>query len=378
MVQRSGERLRVLGDIHQTDLQRRRQRGPADTDQEREHQGGPRVVGEQREQDEYHRDRHQPDEDGPDHTAIGKCTAGDVAGDHAEAEQHQCDGDERFGHSGNAGQRGADVGVEREHPAESDDPDEQREPHLRPGEGAQFGDGVGDLHAGQRRQEHRQGTDGQQPDHYDHDKCGAPSQGAAEPGGGRDADHVGDAEAQHHLPHRLGPCVRAGEVCGDQSRDPEVGAVGKACDKAGHHEHAVTLGEHGGGVADGEGHHQGDQECAPGHPGGQRSDQRCTHHDTESVGRDDVSGGGFGGPEGVRDRREQSHRHELGGADPESAQGKSQDCVATTSPPSPPSLRVRSGNRGTDGRHGSSSRGCLGVRRRRCRATKISTAWPPR
>ncbi len=51
-------------------------------------------------------------------------------------------------------------------------------------------------------------------------------------------------------------------------------------------------------------------------------EQRCADDDAERVGRDEVAGLGHGDTEPGGDLRQQSHDHELGGADAEGADGE--------------------------------------------------------
>jgi len=116
--------------------------------------------------------------------------------------------------------------------------------------------------------------------------------------------------------------IRFGHRSGDEVGDGEVGAVREAGDEPGDHEHPVGVGEHAQPVAEGEGHHEDDDQPSAGDASGECGDQRGADDHAHGVGGDDVAGLGFGDAEVVGDVAQQAHRDELGGADAEATEGQ--------------------------------------------------------
>ena len=174
-------------------------------------------------------------------------------------------------------------------------------------------------HRGDER--HHQG-DGDQRETGDGPVGRAPAEALAQPGGGGDADHVGDRQAEHH--QRNGPALAAGgrHARGDEGGDAEERTVRQAVEEAGRHQQLEVPGQRARGVEHGVRRHQRDQESPPRPLRAEEGDERSAHDHAHGVRRDDVAAGRDGDVDALRDLREQSHRDELGGADREPAHGK--------------------------------------------------------
>jgi hypothetical protein len=89
-------------------------------------------------------------------------------------------------------------------------------------------------------------------------------------------------------------------------------------------EQAVGRGQRAGRVADGEGHHQGDQQGATRELRAKDGKHRSADHHAHGVRRDDVAGARDRDVHAPGDLRKQTHGHELGRADGESAHRQGQ------------------------------------------------------
>ena len=109
----------------------------------------------------------------------------------------------------------------------------------------------------------------------------------------------------------------------DQRGDAEVGAVrdaarGTARGGAARRQPASALSALRAGVR----RHQRDEQAAPRQPGAEEREHRRADDDAEGVRRDQVAGGRDRDVDAVGDLGQQTHRHELRGADREPAHGQ--------------------------------------------------------
>jgi hypothetical protein len=226
--------------------------------------------------------------------------------------------------AGQLGHRRRDVRVRREHAAEADHADEQRHPHLRAGQGAQFTADV-DIAADRlRRDPEVHGDQGEQTESADQQERQLPAELLTDQGGRRDADDVGDRQTDHD--HRDGPRppVRRHQRGADHRADPEERAVREPGQETSRHQEFVAGGNGRQHVAEHEHGHQPKQQPLPPGPRPQCRDHRRTDHDADRVRRDDVPRGRDGDVHPVGDLRQQPHRHELGGPDRESTRRQRQ------------------------------------------------------
>ena len=152
----------------------------------------------------------------------------------------------------------------------------------------------------------------------------APAENLAQPGRRRDADHIGDAEAQDDPADRLSPSARTCELCGHQGGDAEIGPVGHAGEEAGGEQRKIGGRQGGGRIAQGEEHHQADQHGPTRRLGEQHGDQRRPDHDPQGVGADHIAAFGNRDPHAVRDAGQQAHGGEFARPDGEPAHGQGQ------------------------------------------------------
>ena len=325
MVQGGRDGLAVVAHIHQAGLQGRDGGGSGHADEEAQDHRQPADAEEEGERGEREGGRAHPDEDAAIDAAVGEPSTDVVAGHHAEAEEHEGDRHQGFGDTAHRGERGVQVGEEGEHAAETDQSHQQRQQHLTLLQGAEFGARIGGLHSGQVRDGDDQGEHGDQSENHDDGQCRPPTEGLPDPGGGGNTHDIGHRQAHHHLADRLGTLPRRRQMCGHQGGDAEVGAVRQTGEEAGGHQGLEGRRDHRQPVADGEGHHQGDQQGASRYACRPRRDDGRSHHHAERVRRDEMPGLRLADVQVAGDVREQAHRNELCGADAEAAQGQSDD-----------------------------------------------------
>ena len=325
MVHGRAEGLRLAGDVHQAELEVHHQHRPDHGDQEDDRQRPPAVRhhGPEDEQDHAHADRGA--QQGPVDRPVRQLARDPGAGDHAQPEGQQEDGHRGLREPGDVGQRGGDVGVDGEHAAEADRAGEQREPHLRLGERGQLAASGGLGVAGEGGHPDDDHRDGHQREPGDGPVRRAPAEVEPQPGGRGHADHVGDRQPEHDQRHGAALASRRGQAGRHQGRDAEVGAVREAVEEPGHGERVVAGRQRAGRVEDRVGRHQRDQQAAARPLRPEEGQHRGAHDHAHGVRRDDVAGDRDRGVDAVRDLREQSHRHELGGADREPAHRQGED-----------------------------------------------------
>lgn len=243
-----------------------------------------------------------------------QCTEGHPDAEEGEHERHR-----GLAEAHGLGRHGREVGVDGEHTGEAEDGGEQAEDDLTVAEGAELTAYVlvrvhGDLRDEAGERGHRD-----QADHRDHQEGGAPAEVLSQQGGGGYADDVGHGQAEEHGGDGAGLAPVRHEPGGDDRADAEEGAVRQPGQEASGQQPAEVGGEGGGEVADGEDGHQQQEHPLARDPGAEAGEQRGTEDDADRVRRDEVTGGGYGRSQIVRDVGQQAHHHELGGADAEGA-----------------------------------------------------------
>ena len=152
----------------------------------------------------------------------------------------------------------------------------------------------------------------------------APAEVLADEGAERDAEDVGERQAEEHQADGAGLAVGRHHAGGDHGADPEERAVGEGGEHAGGDQQQVVRGDGRDEVADDEDadHHQ--QHALARQAGGQRREDRRADHHAERVGGDELAGERDRHGEVAGDVGQKAHDHELGGADAEGAHGERQ------------------------------------------------------
>jgi hypothetical protein len=307
-----------------------RHRGEADAAHEQQRDDGRRLAArDEREGGQHRGEGGEDDQQRPDQVTVGGATAPQVAGEQADAEEHQQPRHGTGREAAHLGERERDVGEAAEHAAVPEDGDGDREPDLGAAEGGQLGararrtgcrGATGRGHEGGDADEREDADDGDRPEGR------APTGGLAEERAERDAEDVGQSEATEHECDGAGLAVGGDQLRGDDRADAEEGAVTQGRDDAAGHHHPVRRGDGGDQVAEDEQHHQAEQRGLARDPGEGEGQADGADRDAECVAGDEVAGGGLGDGEVVRDLGQQAHDHELGEADPEAADGEGEEC----------------------------------------------------
>ncbi len=271
------------------------------------------------------RDRHEAAEDAAHEPAHGDAFGQERTRRHADAVDDQDDRHDGVREAGELRHRRRDVAERREHAAEADDTDREREPHLRARQRLQFtGDGR-DAQGALVRDPQPHRNDGEQRDDGDEGVRPLPAQMLPEPRRDGHADDVRHRQASEHHRHGPGAPVLLDEGGRDDGADAEERAVRHARDEAREQQHRVARGERRADVADEERDHESEQDVLARHLREQHRDERRTDDHAERVRRHRVTGARNRDAETPRDLRQQTHRDELRRADGETAERQRQD-----------------------------------------------------
>jgi hypothetical protein len=227
VVQRGGQRLRLAGHVHQADLQ-----GRADGDDGADQEGADRrrdhVLRREGEAAEHQHRPHAAAADGAHQRAVGQARAHQVAATMPKPEQRQHERHARERQAGHLGQRRLDVAEDREHAAEADGADAQREPDVLVAQRLQFAHGARagcGGHVGNARRSSTTASSAIAPTN---------TKAARQPKCWPSAEAIGHAgqrgagQPQHHHAHRARAPPGRRQRCRHQRRHAEVGAVRQA------------------------------------------------------------------------------------------------------------------------------------------------------
>ena len=320
MVRSRRQAWRFMGNVHQPNLQRRRQRDHGAHQPHAQQHAPQRRRSEGEEQQHRHRP-HQYQAHRPELHTIKQLATGNVADDAADAKRGEAEGDPLRRDLGHFQHGWRQVAEYAEHPGKANCADGQGHPYLGFGEGAQFLARVAALFVVAVGHELPDQGDGEQGDHADQCKRRAPAQVLAEEGGDGVAEQHGQGQAHHYAGHGAGAFVGGHHAGGDHGGDAEVGAVGQAADKAEGHQRAEGRGEGGGEVAQGVQAHQQQQHVFAQQLGAEDGQQWGADHHAQGVGADGVADLGFAQAQVLGDVGHQAHDGEFAGADREGAHG---------------------------------------------------------
>src|SRR6478672_1271085 len=326
VVEGGGERLTLVRDVHQARLEQRHDdRGQQPQDEDHD-DGEPERVRRPAEEGQEHGDEAERADDALEHAdAVGDPPAQHHARDHADAVCREHPRDVALVQAGELGHGRRDEGVHREHAAEADDADEQGEPDLYTAQRLHLG--AHGLVAARRlvRQEDGDGHDGQGRDGADEDVGQVPGEPLAEQRRHGHPDDVRDPEAAEDGRHRGSTALVRHEGGSHDRADPEEGAVREACEEPRRHDGGVAVRREDGEVRDGKEAHQAHEQALARDLRRGDGDERGPDDHAERVGRHVVTGRGDVDTGALGDLRQQTHRHELRGADGETSHGERED-----------------------------------------------------
>ena len=111
-----------------------------------------------------------------------------------------------------------------------------------------------------------------------------------EPGHQRHAQHIGQADAQHHPANGLRPLFRRDNLSRNQTGNAKISAVRQAGHKAEAHQPDKSRGKSTGQIAQRKRGHQPHQHDFARHAGKEHRQNRRTQHHTQSIGTDGITG----------------------------------------------------------------------------------------
>jgi hypothetical protein len=255
---------------------------------------------------------------------IGGPGAKDIAQEHADAEHGEDPRHDLHPHAGHRLQRRGQIGVDREHAAEADRADAERQPHLPALQGAELTPGAGVRMGGIARREQGDQGHGDSRQHPDDSEGPAPSVFMADDVDDGHAQNGADGQAHQDGGDRASAEMQRHDRGRDQSGDAEIGPVRQAAQKPEHQHPAIGRRQGAEHIADREQGHEADQQQPARQTRAEHGQDRSPDHDAGGVGADDVAGGRRIDAQAGREVRQDAHGRELGHADGETAHGQGQ------------------------------------------------------